>query len=336
MQSTSLSPWYRESEAPVPTPVAGDSAKHVAEYLIEVEENGLHCGDNWYPLSTHHARRYCEQNGHNWKQVSPAMRELKSLGLSRHIGDPALSRTRGGVVVNQSLLDALGDLWWLPLCPRVQTGFSTFTFSHFTVGGDCEKWWCPKCGARRLDELLEQIRARITDLDLVYVAVADYERKLPGRVRTRHKEVPGSQYFWFRRDDGRVFYLATVAVTGGRSTAAPSNWTAMRPAEAIEWLQTTVMVLPGYHDHDWSKDWKPPTVKKSEAYDELKGEAEYRYFQINEQQALRVYDLFSDIVKQRFGCDPDTISAQNRGDALELLQDTVREVKESGFGRSQG
>lgn len=340
MNDTTLG-WNTKAEEP-PSPDA--PAADVSLYLWEMEGGGLVTW-NGRPLSTREAREYCEAHGHPWKQVSPLLRELRAKDAAKHIESPVFETSAKGVVLNRSLLDALNDLRWLPMCPRVLTGWSNRDFfSHFTTGGPCTKWWCPTCGVKRLEMLLDQVREQIDGLEVVLLAEANYDEKVVGRVRSRHSNKPGSEYFWFRRDDGRIFYLSNVALDGGRSSDSPSTWLTATPKEAMEWLKTVVMVFPGYHDHGWSQGWWQPTPTLSEDekgeddkdFEDLNEKAEYRYFQINADQAAMVEERLRQEVRLRYGCDLDAVPRDKRGEVSELLEDLVKEVKASGFGASGG
>ena len=127
-----------------------------------------------------------------------------------------------------------------------------------------------------------------------------------------------------------------MPLDGGRSNDEPTTWTAKPPEEAMEWLKTEAMVVPGYLDHDWSKGWKPAVVKKQREFSDLSMEAEYRYFQLNETQAHLVEDRLAQEVMSQFDCDLDVVPANKRGEVMELLEMIVREVKRSGFGASGG
>ena len=255
-QPTDDDEWTRPLEEP---PSRTSSADEVAAYVFDIVEGcALITGEEFArPLTTWEVKKFCEDNDHSWKQVSPLMRERRTSELAKRIEDPEIEVTASGVRVNRSLVTGLSDIGWLPQCPVALTTFSTDNFRHFTTGKDCRKWWCPRCGVERVEALLASVEDRIMGCETVYIAEVQHEPKLAARVRARRKEVPAAEYFSFRRIDGRVFFIATHPLGGGRSAAEPAVWRPFTPQAAMTWLKAEVIQVPSYHAHSWSNGWKP-------------------------------------------------------------------------------
>ena len=328
-------PWNIDFGSEEPEP--GSDPRDVAEYLYDVERGqDFHSGDWYRTIGPREARAYCDEAGQRWKQVSPHLRALRATDYARRHQEPPEERTPGGIAINRPVIDGLRSAGWLPMCPRFLTGFSKVTFSHFTTGGDCGKWWCPKCGPPLADALLHQVEERISHLSVVHTAVADHEPKLAGRVRQRHHSAPGSEYFFLRRMDDKDFYVANMSLAPRRGSAAPFEWISTGVGDAMKWLRDTVLVLPGHWDHGWSSGWKPDSPREETDLEDLNEESEYAFYQLNSAQANMVAERLAVEVKKNLGCEVDRVPAARRHEAMEILESVIDMVRRSGFGMTAG
>lgn len=312
------------------------TAQEVADYLYDdVEGAGLIWAQDeteFRPLSPFQAKRYCEYHQHNWKQISPLLRQKRAAELVRRYVQAVTRVTDTGVVVNQSVVNALEEAGWLPKCPSFWSGFHRADYHFFTTGGDCDKWWCPDCGTKKLAALLAEVNERTAPLDAVYTASAAWHRGLAGRMRQRWSG-KGVGVFWYRRFDGHVFYVASVSLAPKRAGEEPVEWTERAPQEAASWL-AEAMVLPGYVDHNWSKPWRPKSKKDGPDFDDLDDTPQWRWFQLTRAEADMVHGLLEVEVLKRFGMELDYgIPEDLRPEVDALLDHIVQCVRAERYGQ---
>lgn len=241
--------WFHPGED---APAATASAQAIADFIFDdVEGGGFLWGDDeklFRPITTRQAKQLCEARKYPWLQVAPLLCQRRGCELAVSITDPNLTSSVGGIVINTSLVDVMKDFGWLPMCPKVLTGIHKSTYRNFTVASDCGKWWCPKCGVERLEGLLDQVAERIEGHKALYTASATYESRLPGRMRYRWKTAH-AQCFWYRRNDGTVFYVATAPLDGSGS---PENGPLDHP---LRWWKNSRW--PSYSRRTWTTTGAP-------------------------------------------------------------------------------
>jgi hypothetical protein len=332
MSDNTTNPSIQAWSIPLEEPPNSDATHdEVAAFLLELEAGGLLWpNDQYRSLATWQAKRYCEAQGHDWKQVSPRFRKLKARDLAKIIETPDLFRTVEGVLVNESLVTKLEDEGWLPACPIHLTAFSQRRFDHYSVTKDCDKPWCLSCGVKRLACILEHLEMLVTGWESVYTATTPYEgRKTVDRVRQRHHTVPGSEYFMYRRsDDNTVIYVATDPLDGGRSQKPPKEWLRRTPSEVMSWLRNEVMVFPNYENHAWSAGWQ--LVRPDRSLDGLQGESEYRWFNLTSDQAKLVQQRLEEEVQRELGLYLDLVPVNQYEGIWQRLLRIIDEVRAKG------
>lgn len=325
--------WSRDFEEP-PGPHA--PPQEIADYIYnDVEGGGLLWGADerdFRPITTRQARRFCEAHGYPWKLVSPLLRQRRAFDLENAQKNPRLSLSDQGIIINNSLVEAMTDLRWLPRCPNIWSGFSRYDYRHFTVGQDCGKWWCPTCGVKRLEELAAQVKERIAPYETLYTAITTYEPKLPARMSYRWRAREAS-CFWIRRFDRNVFYVGTANL-GARTE--PRDWTARSQAEVLEWVKRTPLAFPGYVDHGWSAGWQPDGDRETpeRGWEDLDdGETEWMWSPLNKTQAGLVHDLLRRVMHEQYDVDIDLgVPSELRTEAQGLFRSLAKRVSEEGYG----
>ena len=305
--------------------------------MDEIEDSG----ELWWDgapldmMSPLQAKRYCQANGHNWNSVSPEMRRRKARSLVRSADAQVIVVNDDGFGTRTEIVDGLRDQRWLSRCPVMRSGFNVKQgFRHFTIAGDCDSWWCPKCGVRNLASLHAAVSARVAGLSVVYTATTAYESgKLAGRVRQRARTAH-AEYFWYRYVDfdangERVAYVATDDLGRG-ARKEPKLWSVRTGQAALDWLQTDVMTFPGYIAHDWSDAWDPkPVINVATGAD-----SDWLWFQgLNKNQADVARTGLCVKVKEMFDIDLDRytlLPSDQRDQIADMLCEIVAMVTDSG------
>jgi hypothetical protein len=253
------------------------------------------------------------------------MRHLRANDLFSR-SNPVLVTRPSGIIVNQSVVDALDAAGWLPPCRVYRTGFRSLNgYKPFTVANPCDAWWCPRCGVLRLETLLGQVRDAIRGLTAVYTAECLTERTLSTRVRQRAHDHE-ADFFWYCRSDGQTFYVASKPLPGRGKP--PSTWTKRTPDHAIEWLKTFAITFSGHRAYDRSPAWEPITTPPDH-YEEDPLVPRYQWFNLDRTQGQMVARALADEVRERFGVelpkvdDDPWVKVVVEG----MLQDIVKRVQ---------
>lgn len=316
--------WDREGEDP---PVIGAPPDDVAEHLMELEACGVFGGDYAFPLTMRQAKFLCEADGHNWRKVSPRFREHRAIAIEKRLDNARVVVRPDGIVINESLMAELKDLNSLPACPYPLTKWERHSFERETYTRKCNKWWCLDCGPDRIDGLLTDLKTATRDQETVYTASAtNCDKAMVGRVRQQRKE-KGAELLRVLRSDCTVFYVASADL-GGRKP--PCEWTERTLDEAIGMLLNEALVIPSYHDHGWSKGWRP--VKSDDESSSGTGWSNmYITFALEEGAADQVERELRPRVRDRFGCDLGKVPLSCQDDVEAMLAVAVQDVRRRGM-----
>ena len=107
------------------------------------------------------------------------------------------------------------------------------------------------------------------------------------------------------RYDGRVFYVASADLLGGR--LPPSEWTKRSFDQAVDWLLGDALVVPGVATLRWSDGWRPERRDGFQPTFRL-----YRYYNLDAKQAKVVASELALRVKDRFDCELDVVPRASR------------------------
>ena len=290
---------------PEPVPAEEASAIEVARFLYEeVEYGGLLWNETgpFPPLSPRQGRRYCEFHHHDWNAVSPELRMFRARDLLAV--DSVITVTDDGVTVITSLFDRLRELGWLSPCPIVRTGFHPWRTGYrgFTLGKDCNSWWCGGCGPVRVLELVDQVISNVELESHVYTASCTYDRRLFARLRQRTR-TNRANIFWYRTFDDRVYVVSTQPLPGD-GNHAPAIWDERNPTEVRNWLLAEVMKCPTHRDHGWSDGWRPPATSDAQDGDDEQEESEWVWAHyLDQEKGVVVHERLMVQVRDIFGID---------------------------------
>ena len=297
----------------------------------EVEGGGLLIwGDDgpFVPLTPKQGKEYCEKHKHPWQQVSPILRQMRANDILKRITDANLTMTDEGLLINESVLEGLREVGWLPLSPVHKTGFREGRLlDSYTTVRPCDSWWCRGCGVERSQRLLRVLEAKLQSHDIVYTVECPYDRNLAGRFGHRARDHK-AEYFWFRRCDDRVFFVATESLPG---RTVPTALEARSPDAALSWLRTEAMVVPGYNGHGFSKGWDPSgNQPDDEGEDEDRPKWAMWVVGLDREKAARARELAIVQAKETLGLDVRTghYPPEHESQILEILKSCIDEVRE--------
>lgn len=202
-------------------------------------------------------REAVKHYGYPWNKVASELRHLRLVETAPS-GDDIVEVNLDGIAVNHTRLHLLQpDL--APICPFKNSFVNTWYFKPVFLEGPCNSGMCANCGVRQAEEILHQVRARVGDLDVAYVASAPYDGNLFNRVARRRCD-HGIQGFWYQSVTDEVAFI-TDKPHGGPE--APRTSTAVSPGEAVEWLVENCLLVPNHKAHGWSIGWRFPKERST-------------------------------------------------------------------------
>lgn len=204
-------------------------------------------GRDPYPAEFH---EFCDAKGYDWARAKRELRRRRALAARPADQEARFDTTPAGIKIDIAKMAVVAGQW-APMCPFKLSFVSTETLRDFHLDAKCGSWCCEICAPEKADRLLHQVGTRLGDLELVYVAVVTYDPSLMTRMAQRRR-ASGMNTFWYRLIDDTVAFVGDQPITG---TVEPTSSTPMTPDDALDWLRSDIMWLPGHQDHGFSAGW---------------------------------------------------------------------------------
>lgn len=153
----------------------------------------------------------------------------------------------------------LDDKQWHTPCPFYIPMVSRMDGMYRKFGTPCGKSWCPECGVKRAQGILDRLREHFQACDGVWIAVLDsVDETVRERLSTRARSKRAS-YAWVRRLNGVEVWFASRALGGPKP---PHLFTELTPPQAFL-LARIALLIPYWDTARASRSWQWPGFWKA-------------------------------------------------------------------------